>query len=95
MKGNSFRSAGARTPMEFLAKHRTPVVGRPKLSRNAQTHFENLLWLVDGNPDADDLWIPYANIGQELLDAGLVARTMHSDGRVTFRLTPAGKAWGA
>jgi hypothetical protein len=34
-------------------------------------------------------------LGQELLDAGLVARTCHADGRVTYRLTAAGKRWGA
>jgi len=31
--------------------------------------------------------------GQELLDAGLVARTCHADGRVTYRLTQAGQRW--
>lgn len=33
--------------------------------------------------------------GQELLDAGLVARTIHTDGRTTYRLTAAGKRWRA
>lgn len=39
--------------------------------------------------DGDTEWMA----GQELLDAGLVARTMHADGRVTYRLTAAGQAW--
>lgn len=33
-------------------------------------------------------------IGQELLDAGLVARTTHQDGRVSYRLTAKGRRWG-
>lgn len=33
--------------------------------------------------------------GQELLDAGLVARTVHAGGSVTFRLTAKGRRWGA
>lgn len=32
---------------------------------------------------------------QELLDAGLVARTIHTDGNVTYRLTATGKKWRA
>lgn len=38
---------------------------------------------------------PWDSLGQELLDAGLVARTIHADGKVTYRLTDAGKAWRA
>lgn len=35
------------------------------------------------------------NVGQELLDAGLVARTIHAGGAVTFWLTAKGRRWGA
>lgn len=34
-------------------------------------------------------------VGQELLDAGLVARTVHAGGSVTYRLTAKGRRWGA
>lgn len=61
---------------------------QPELSRNAAAVFESVLEL-----GGEDLWIPYADIGQELLDAGLVARKTHADGRVTYRLTAAGKRW--
>lgn len=38
---------------------------------------------------------PWYSLGQELLDAGLVARTIHQDGRITYRLTEAGREWRA
>lgn len=62
-----------------------------KLTRRACALMDALLFLAKGDPDAD-LWIPH-KAGQELLDAGLVARTMHADGRVTYRLTDAGMRW--
>ena len=94
MKGNPYRSLGAeRAHREFLESRGVVAKPRIKLSRNAEALFGAALQLAEGQPDAD-LWIPYPDIGQELLDAGLVARTSHADGRVTYRLTPAGQRRG-
>lgn len=62
----------------------------PYLSNDAAVVFESILEL-----GGEDIWIPYADIGQKLLDAGLVAQSTDEDGRVTYRLTAAGKAWRA
>lgn len=70
--------------MELLASVRT----KP-LSNDAAAVMESIQEL--GGCD----WLPYREIGQELLDHGLVAQTIHPDGKVTYRLTAAGKAWRA
>lgn len=44
---------------------------------------------------AYDMYGEEWRVGQELLDAGLVARTVHAGGSVTFRLTAKGRRWGA
>lgn len=95
MRGNPYRTLGAeRAHRDFLESR--GVVAKPQvnLSRNAAAMLDAAMTLAEGEPDAD-LWIPYASIGQELLDAGLVARTIHQDGKITYRLTAAGKAWRA
>jgi len=93
MKGNPYRTLGAeRAHRDFLESRGVVPEPQVKLTRNAAALFDAALQLAEGQADAD-LWIPYADIGQELLDAGLVARTCHADGRVTYRLTAAGKAW--
>lgn len=63
---------------------------QPELSRDAKVVLESIQEL-----GGEATWMPYAALGQELLDAGLVARTMHADGRVTYRLTEAGRRWRA
>lgn len=95
MKGNPYREfGGERAHWAFLESRGMMPEAHPrfKLSRETTAQFEAALRLAEGSPGAD-LWIPCADIGQELLDAGLVARTIHSNGKVTYRLTPAGKAW--
>ncbi len=93
MRGNPYRTLGAeRAHREFLESRGVVAEPQVKLSRNAAAMLDAAMTLADGQPDSD-LWIPYVDIGQELLDAGLVARTTHADGRVTYRLTEAGKAW--
>lgn len=47
--------------------------------------------LFDGADES--IWIPDRVTSQELVDAGLVARTCHPSGAVTCRLTEAGKRW--
>ena len=47
------------------------------------------MFLPEDYEPTPDKW----HAGQELLDARLVARTIHQDGRVSYRLTAAGKAW--
>lgn len=60
------------------------------LSPSARLMMRSRRW------EASEASMPsYAAIGQELLDAGLVARTIHQDGRITYRLTAAGKRWRA
>lgn len=92
-------SPAALTPVEAITRdflESRGVVAEPqvKLTRNADAMLDAALTLAEGQPDAD-LWIPYPSISQELLDAGLVARTIHQDGRITYRLTDAGKRWRA
>lgn len=93
MKGNPYCALGAeRAHRKFLESRGVVPEAQVKLSRNAAALFDAALRLAEGQPEAD-LWIPYADIGQELLDTGLVARTTHADGRVTYRLTDAGRRW--
>lgn len=93
MKGNPYRTLGAeRAHRDFLESRGFAAEPQVKLTRNAAAMLEAAMTLAEGQADAN-LWFPYADIGQELLDAGLVARTCHADGRVTYRLTAAGKAW--
>ncbi len=60
-----------------------------------------LRMLASGEMPAHELDFAYDmygkdwRIGQELLDAGLVARTLHAGGSVTYRLTAKGRRWGA
>lgn len=80
---------GALTPdQEFPAKH-----AAPELSVNALAVLSSVQKLAVMCPDSPVDLFPVQ--GQELLDAGLVARTSHTDGRVTYRLTVAGKRWRA
>jgi hypothetical protein len=93
MKGNPYRTLGAeRAHRDFLESRGVVPEQQVKLSRYAAALFEAALQLAEGQPEAD-LWIPYTDIGQALIDAGLVARTCHADGRVTYRLTDAGMRW--
>lgn len=48
--------------------------------------------LLDDGTD-EGIWIPDWKTGQELVDAGLVARTCHAGGAVTYRLRDAGRRW--
>ncbi len=95
MNGNPYRTLGAeRAHRDFLESRGVVPEPQVKLSRNAAAPFDAALRLADGQPERD-LWIPYEDVGQELLDAGLVARTTHADGRMTYRVTEAGKRWRA
>lgn len=79
MRGNPYRTLGAeRAHRDFLESRGLVAEPQIKLSRNVAAMLYAAIALADGEPDPD-LWIPYADISQELLDAGLVARTVHHD----------------
>lgn len=48
------------------------------------------LHALDGD---EPIWIPYADVGRELLAAGLVDRVEDDGDLVLYRLTEAGKRW--
>lgn len=49
--------------------------------------------LFDDCQSDDGIWIPDWKTGQELVDAGLIARTRHPGGAVSYRLRDAGRRW--
>ena len=63
----------------------------PDLSPDAEETILSAQLLDDGSDEG--IWIPDWKTGQELVDAGLIARTCHPGGGVTCRLTEAGKRW--
>lgn len=65
---------------------------KPELSLLAEETVLAAQLLDDGQSD-EGIWIPDWAVSQELVDAGLIARTCHPGGSVTCRLTDAGKRW--
>lgn len=66
------------------------AMGEPTLSIRARYVMQDAVKAPDRA-----VYMAWDDLGQELLDHGLVARTIHTDGRVTYRLTAAGKKWRA
>lgn len=64
----------------------------PDLSPDAEETILSAQLLDNGATD-EGIWIPDWKTGQELVDAGLVARTCHPGGAVTYRLRDAGRRW--
>lgn len=64
----------------------------PELSLLAEETILSAQLPDDGQSD-EGIWIPDWATSQELVDAGLIARTCHPGGAVTCRVTDAGKRW--